>query len=89
MEDIENLFKVQGKKVAQKKYFEMLHRKEIEANSEFELRFKHIKARSWSGVLVVTLVMRPDKFSCPNNCHYCPNEPGQPRSYLSSEPAVA
>jgi ELP3 family radical SAM enzyme/protein acetyltransferase len=33
--------------------------------------------------------MRPDKFSCPNNCHYCPNEPGQPRSYLSNEPAVA
>ena len=23
------------------------------------------------------------------NCHYCPNEPGQPRSYLSTEPAVA
>ena len=47
------------------------------------------KCRSWSGVLVVTVVMRPDKFSCPFDCHYCPNEPGQPRSYLSSEPAVA
>lgn len=22
------------------------------------------------------------------NCHYCPNEPGQPRSYLHDEPAV-
>ena len=45
--------------------------------------------RSWSGVVVITVVMRPDKFSCPHDCHYCPNEPGQPRSYLSSEPAVA
>ena len=45
--------------------------------------------RSWSGVLVVTVVMKPDKFSCPHDCYYCPNEPGQPRSYLSSEPAVA
>lgn len=45
--------------------------------------------RSWSGVLVITVVMRPDKFSCPHNCYYCPNEPGQPRSYLSNEPAVA
>lgn len=51
--------------------------------------------RSWSGVLVITIVMKPDKFSCPYNCHYCPNETiangattDQPRSYLSTEPAV-
>ena len=30
--------------------------------------------RSWSGVLVITIVMKPDKFSCPYDCHYCPNE---------------
>ena len=28
------------------------------------------------------------KFSCAWNCHYCPAEPGQPRSYLHEEPAV-
>ena len=28
------------------------------------------------------------KFSCKYNCYYCPNEPGQPRSYLFDEPAV-
>jgi ELP3 family radical SAM enzyme/protein acetyltransferase len=89
MDDIENLFKLLGKKAAQTKYNELVKSKQVEANSEYELKFKHIKARSWSGVLVVTLVMKPDKFSCPNDCHYCPNEPGQPRSYLSSEPAVA
>lgn len=53
------------------------------------------KVRSWSGVLVVTIVMRPDKFSCSHDCHYCPNETkangaqlDMPRSYLSTEPAV-
>lgn len=28
-------------------------------------------------------------FSCKHNCYYCPNEPGQPRSYLMKEPGVA
>lgn len=27
-------------------------------------------------------------FSCPFNCYYCPNQEGQPRSYLKTEPAV-
>eukprot|EP00918_Siedleckia_nematoides_P084474 GHVU01185545.1.p1 GENE.GHVU01185545.1~~GHVU01185545.1.p1 ORF type:complete len:105 (+),score=3.35 GHVU01185545.1:635-949(+) len=40
------------------------------------------------GVLVVTVLTSPGEFSCPKDCHYCPNEPGQPRSYLSTEPAV-
>lgn len=57
--------------------------------------FIKLPVRSWSGVLVVTLVLRPDKFSCPYDCKYCPNETKKngadydmPRSYLSSEPAV-
>lgn len=29
------------------------------------------------------------KFSCKYDCHYCPNEPGQPRSYLTKEPGVS
>ncbi|KAF8822115.1 elongator complex protein ELP3 [Cardiosporidium cionae] len=44
--------------------------------------------RSNSGVLVITVLTSPGQFSCPKDCHYCPNEPGQPRSYLSTEPAV-
>ena len=27
-------------------------------------------------------------FSCEWDCYYCPNEPGQPRSYLHDEPSV-
>ncbi len=29
-----------------------------------------------------------NKFSCKYDCAYCPNEPGQPRSYLAGEPGV-
>lgn len=53
-------------------------------------------SKSSSGVLVITVVTSPypkigDKvqtFSCKWDCHYCPNEPGQPRSYLHDEPSV-
>jgi ELP3 family radical SAM enzyme/protein acetyltransferase len=63
----------------------------------------HLVVKSWmikkamranSGVLVVTLVLSPHKFSCKYDCSYCPQEtdlkgvPTQPRSYLSSEPAM-
>jgi ELP3 family radical SAM enzyme/protein acetyltransferase len=41
--------------------------------------------RSSSGILNVSVSMPPDKFSCKFNCHFCPNEPGMPRSYLSNE----
>ena len=50
--------------------------------------------RSNSGVLVVTIVLAPNKFSCKYDCSYCPQEtdllgnPTQPRSYLSNEPAM-
>lgn len=54
------------------------------------------QGRSSSGVLVVTVATSPypekngkkQKFSCEWNCYYCPNEPGQPRSYLHEEPAI-
>lgn len=47
-----------------------------------------------SGVLVVTITLSPHKFSCKYDCFYCPQEtdlkgvPTQPRSYVSSEPAM-
>ena len=41
--------------------------------------------RSTSGILNVSVSLPPDKFSCKYNCHFCPNEPGMPRSYLSNE----
>lgn len=72
-----------------KKYFE---------NADVPLIFKKwmIKkeVRSTIGVLVVTIVLSPHKFSCKYDCFYCPQEtdlngvPTQPRSYLSTEPAM-
>ena len=50
--------------------------------------------RSKSGVLVSTLVLKPSVFSCPKKCSYCPTETDingnytQPKSYLSTEPAM-
>ena len=54
--------------------------------------------RSESGVLVVTVLTSPypaqpgssrkQAFTCEHDCYYCPNQPGQPRSYLRDEPAV-
>jgi len=41
--------------------------------------------RSDSGILNISVSMPPDQFSCKYNCHFCPNEPGMPRSYLSNE----
>ena len=54
-------------------------------------------SKSNSGVLVITVLTSPyptladgttQRFSCAYNCYFCPNEPGQPRSYLHDEPAV-
>lgn len=58
--------------------------------------------RSHSGIISVTVFTSPypeyydpisgeykkQSFSCKWNCAYCPNEPGQPRSYLTGEPGV-
>lgn len=60
------------------------------------------RCKSHSGILSITVFTSPyptytdpvsgdvrtQKFTCNWNCHYCPNEPGQPRSYLKGEPGV-
>ena len=71
-----------------KAYSIMLNEGEIAPHAVFERLFAKKTVRCNSGVVVITVVTSPGNFSCPNDCHYCPNEPGQPRSYLSTEPAV-
>ena len=51
--------------------------------------------RSASGIVNISVVMPPDRFSCKYNCKFCPNETiangatvDMPRSYLSNEDAV-
>jgi histone acetyltransferase (RNA polymerase elongator complex component) len=70
-------------------YYRLRDAGTIEENASFERIATKKSVRSNSGVVVITIVTAPGKFSCPNDCHYCPDEPGQPRSYLSTEPAVA
>ena len=71
---------------------------------ELQIReFLKIKSgRDHSGILSITIFtspypiyidattgeMKKQEFSCKWNCAYCPNEPGQPRSYLKGEPGV-
>jgi histone acetyltransferase (RNA polymerase elongator complex component) len=68
-------------------------------NIETKLRVKRCK--SHSGVLVITIFTSAypeytdkngnkikNSFSCKWDCHYCPNQPNQPRSYLEGEPGV-
>mmetsp|Transcript_10714 Transcript_10714/g.28481 ORF Transcript_10714/g.28481 Transcript_10714/m.28481 type:complete len:770 (+) Transcript_10714:83-2392(+) len=70
-------------------YHRLLDAGLIERHPSFERISTKKAVRSNSGVVVITIVTAPGKFSCPHDCHYCPDEPGQPRSYLSTEPAVA
>ncbi|CAA9991067.1 radical SAM protein, putative [Plasmodium knowlesi strain H] len=68
---------------------EMKNYKDLDKDSVHFLQINKRKGvRSNSGVLVVTIITHPHKFSCKYDCYYCPNEPNQPRSYLSTEPAI-
>jgi len=74
-------------------YRHLVATKEIERNVYFEDKMKLKKSRSNSGVVVITVLTSPGKFSCPQDCFYCPDERDEhgtrimPRSYISEEPA--
>lgn len=90
MRVVRKTFKVQpAKPQIVRAYYRLRDEGSIERHTAFERIVTKKAVRSNSGVVVVTVVTAPGKFSCPHDCHYCPDEPGQPRSYLSTEPAVA
>ena len=60
----------------------------INENIELEKLLITKQMRSHSGVLVVSVIMPPDNFSCKYDCHYCPNDPRYSRSYYHGEPTV-
>ena len=60
----------------------------IKRNLLLEDLFVTKNMRSQSGVLVISVIMPPDNFSCSYNCHYCPNDPKYSRSYYRGEPTV-
>jgi ELP3 family radical SAM enzyme/protein acetyltransferase len=75
---------------------------ELQYNPQIEKLLVTKTVRSLSGVVVITVWTSPEPsytdpktgcvktqtFSCEYNCKYCPNEPGQARSYLLKEPGV-
>lgn len=75
-------------------------RKDIKYDKKYEQLLQSKTFRSQSGVMVITVFTSPypeviqdgkwveGQFSCKFDCYYCPNEPGQPRSYLLKEPGV-
>ena len=89
MKDIEDILKTVGKNEARKVYLDNIQSGKYSKDDTMELKMRKKQCRSNSGVLVITVVLAPSKFSCSHNCHYCPNQPGTARSYLDNEPAVA
>ncbi len=79
-----------GKRWLSHAYKELSDADPIAYPKNHALRYAMIKnaIRSASGIVNITVVMPPDRFSCKYNCKFCPNEPGMPRSYLSNEDAV-
>lgn len=84
-------------------YLELLKRN-IVSNTNEDILKKTLQikpCKSWSGITSITIFTSPhpeytnekgesvkQSFSCAYNCHYCPNQPGQPRSYIDLEPGV-
>ena len=49
---------------------------------------KKFPSRSLHGVIVVSVIMKPDDFSCNYNCSFCPSYPQYAKSYIPEEPTV-
>lgn len=69
-------------------YRQLIETRDVDIQSDMEKYLSYKNVRHNSGVCVVALITSPGSFSCPEDCYYCPDEPGQPRSYLSREPAM-
>lgn len=66
-------------------YKELIEANKIRANPILARMLITKAVRSDSGIVNISVSLPPDSFSCKYNCHFCPNEPGMPRSYLSNE----
>ena len=91
--EIRSQYRVNPSKLQMRNYFYENYDKN-DANQVFRRYMVKKAMRSQSGVKVVTIVLPGGKFSCSKDCAYCPQETDkegnhtQPRSYLSSEPAM-
>ena len=83
-------------------YRELVNKQNFKENPSLKFCLITKKVRRLSGVMVITVLTSPyptyklpngkikkQRFSCKHDCYFCPNQKGQPRSYLKNEPAVA
>lgn len=91
--EIRKEFKIAPSKIQMRRNIVEFHNNKI-INDTLKRYLIKRSTRSESGVLVNTVTLPPDNFSCKYNCSYCPQEMDlegkhtQPRSYISSEPAM-
>ncbi len=74
-------------------YFNLLSQEKIKPSKIFrEFARSHV-VREDSGIISVSVMTSPTPFgkgfSCAYDCHYCPNQPGGVRSYISDGPTAA
>jgi len=74
-------------------YFNLLSQGKIKPSQIFrEFARSHV-VREDSGIISVSVMTSPTPFgkgfSCAYDCHYCPNQPGGVRSYISDGPTAA
>ncbi len=69
-----------------KAYKELLKNGEIEENETIYGLLVKRKIRSESGIANITVLMKA--FGCPGKCIFCPTQPGMPKSYFSTQPAM-
>jgi ELP3 family radical SAM enzyme/protein acetyltransferase len=73
-------------------YFRMMDNEDFPKSQMIEEYLASHEVRGISGVSVCALFLSPypngQQFTCKWNCAYCPDEKGQPRSYLFGEPGV-
>ena len=89
-------YKIRASKTSMVHYYRrLINQNKIQFNPELEVYMRKRVSRSASGVVVITVFTGPSTFSCPMDCHYCPQERDengnmtQPRSYSSGEPGSA
>jgi ELP3 family radical SAM enzyme/protein acetyltransferase len=77
-------------------YRYLVQNKSLEYDRKIEQFMIRKVRKSLSGIISITVFTSPYPetsegkigFTCKYDCFYCPNEPGQPRSYLLNEPGV-
>ena len=76
------------KKPFTKRELYYLYRKNNIQNDFLESCLIKSPSRSQHGVIVISVIMGPHKFSCSHNCSYCPTYPEYAKSYIPEEPTV-